>query len=397
MDNRLKYAILFVFLPITFFLTGCENEYMIEEAKDAQRTILVYIAGENSLSGFGVNNVLGMIRGSDGDNLNGGNLLVYLDLSGSLPCLLKISEGLKGAVVDTVKVYAEQNSADVGVMKSVLNDVFRNPKYEAPSKGVILWSHGTAWLPQNPGEYLRAFIQDKSGAGNFWMELSDLREGLSEYKGENRLDFIIFDACYMGNIEVFYALRENADYILASPTEIIADGLPYSQLMGTFFSDKVSVEEMLKETSDRFYNFYNSQIGLAQSASIGLAKMSAMDKLASVSKEIFSGKYEVDALDVPVGQIQILERLGYANNSLFDFRDYVSHVATDEQLERFSSALDSVIVYKATTENAYYGNYPSKTFPINRFCGISSYIPQRNLDKLNEWYKQLDWFKAIYE
>ena len=44
------------------------------------------------------------------------------------------------------------------------------------------------------------------------------------------LDYIIFDACLMGGIEVAYELRNVADKIGFSQAEILAHGFPYKPI-----------------------------------------------------------------------------------------------------------------------------------------------------------------------
>ena len=51
------------------------------------------------------------------------------------------------------------------------------------------------------------------------MEIDDLAKGLPD----DLFDFILFDACYMASVECTYELRNKAEYILASPTETMAD------------------------------------------------------------------------------------------------------------------------------------------------------------------------------
>jgi hypothetical protein len=378
---------------------GCVNEIVLEEPTPAKRTVLAYIAGDNSLSGYAMNNLSSILVGSAG-SLNGGNLLIYIDTQNSYPCLIRIKEGLYGAEMDTVKIYdaaEEQNSASIETMKMVLGDVFHNPKYDAPSKGLILWSHGTAWLPQSPRDYLRAIIQDKTADGEYWLMVNDLRDALYEYRNEDKFDFIVFDACYMASVEVFYALRDNADYIMASPTEVLAEGLPYRQIIKNFFAEE-PVEDILKSIASAFYEYYNKKTGYEQSASIALARTGGFAGVAALSREILNGKYTNEVYNVPLANILTLDWLTLPKHGLFDFKDFVSHIATDEQFGRFAQAMDELIIYKETTPYAYYVN-PQMMYPMEkeRFCGISSYIPQRTLSSLNDWYKCLDWYKAVYE
>ena len=53
-------------------------------------------------------------------------------------------------------------------MRSVIGEVVS--LYPADSYGLVLWSHGTAWLPSDYQNKLKAFGQD----GNNWMEIDDL-------------------------------------------------------------------------------------------------------------------------------------------------------------------------------------------------------------------------------
>jgi hypothetical protein len=65
------------------------------------------------------------------------------------------------------------------------------------------------------------------------MELADFANAIP-YK----LDFIIFDACFMGSVEVCYELKDKAEYIVASPTEILSPGFVYSSMMQHLFKPK---------------------------------------------------------------------------------------------------------------------------------------------------------------
>ena len=42
-------------------------------------------------------------------------------------------------------------------------------------------------------------------------------------------DYILFDACYMGNVETAYELKDVTDFLVASSMEISSMGVPYRQ------------------------------------------------------------------------------------------------------------------------------------------------------------------------
>ncbi|MDR1645260.1 MAG: hypothetical protein LBS05_05485 [Tannerellaceae bacterium] len=361
------------------------------------RTVLVYMAADNSLSSFADKNIKNMLIGAEGNNLNGGNLLVYHDPASEPPRLLRIIQGTNGAMEEQIiRTYEEHNSVSVEVMRNVLEDVFLNPAYKADSYGLLLWSHASAWLPSDIGNYLRSFGQDRTPKNSF-MEIYDLQKALQGYT----FDYIIFDVCYMSNVEVAYALRNYTDYILASPTEVLGPGMPYEHIVKYLFSGE-PVQSALQKAGERFYTYYENQEANSswpKSASTALVKTSDMDALAAICREILLGKYET--FDLPVENIQRMEYLRDTDHALYDLGDFIRQQATSEQYARFMEALGKVVVYKNTTQEAFYSGYDGQgrylTIDKDRFCGISAYVPQLQLTALNEWYKQLDWYKAVYE
>jgi hypothetical protein len=378
------------FFPLLFaglILTSCWQE---DVALEAGRTLLVYMAADNNLASYSNENIRSMLTGAKEYGLNNGNLLVYHD-TGNAPRLLQLVQGENGEIEEKViRMYETQNSVSVEVMRSILAEVFLNEDYKARSYALLLWSHGTAWLPADLKSYLRAYGQD----GSSFMEIYELKEALKGYK----FDYIVFDDCYMANIEVAYTLRDKTDYILASPTEVLADGLPYRHIIPYLFSSE-PVPDALKKVGETFYRYYNEQDAYPKSASIALVKTQELEALAGICREILQGKEEA-IFNLPLGNIQLIERLGQPYHALYDFADYIKQLSTPEQYSRFENALHEVVLYKNTTDIAFYSAEGGLAgFPVDkeRFCGISAYVPQRALDKLNEWYKQLDWSKAVYE
>ncbi|MDR2815234.1 MAG: clostripain [Proteiniphilum sp.] len=391
---KLKMNIFSSFLFIGLTLVGCDPSDEPAPAPLPGRTLLVYMAADNNLSSYSYDNIKDMVVGAEGDNLNNGNLLVYHDSSSEAPRLLQIKKGLGGVTEEVLlRTYEDRNSVSIEVMRSVLDEVFHNEAYKAESYALLLWSHGTAWLPSDFKNYLRAYGQDKSHI----MEINELKEALQGYK----FDYIIFDDCYMANIEVAYTLRDKANYILASPTEVLADGLPYRYIIKHLFSDE-PIPEALTKAGERFYTYYENQEAgslYPKSASISLVKTQKLGALVAVCREIVSGGEEA-IFAIPIENIQLIEHLGYSNHALYDFADFIKQLASAEQYSRFENALKEVIIYKNTTDIAYYaaeGGIGGFLIDKERFCGISTYVPQEALPKLNEWYKQLDWYKAVYE
>lgn len=167
----MKFKLITLFIILCLGFTSCSENETPEPR--TPRTILVYMMANNSLNSFASKNIESMIEGATGKNLNGGNLIVYYAPSGSNPELLQIKE--ENGIVKKfhLKDYEKQNSADPDVMRSVISEVVS--QYPADSYGLVLWSHGTAWLPSDYQNKLKAFGQD----GNNWMEIDDLAKGVA--------------------------------------------------------------------------------------------------------------------------------------------------------------------------------------------------------------------------
>ena len=301
---KFKLIALSVILSIGF--TNCSKNEIPESR--TTRTILVYMMANNSLNSFASKNIESMIKGATGRNLNGGNLIVYYAPVGSNPELLQIRE--ENGIVRKfhLKDYEKQNSADPDVMKNVIGEVIS--QYPADSYGLVLWSHGTAWLPSDYQNKLKAFGQD----GNNWMEIDGLAKGLPD----NVFDFILFDACYMASVECVYELRNKAEYILASPTETLADGWPYAEMMPLLFATNLQLEKVGKT----FYNYYlNDSYSYA---TVSLTKTSGLDDLKNAVRDILADKTESDIYNLDLKKVQRLEYLYRSPGMLYDMADYIN-------------------------------------------------------------------------
>lgn len=76
------------------------------------------------------------------------------------------------------------------------------------------------------------------------MELDEFAAAIPD----GTLDFIIFEACLMAGVEVAYALRGKAEYLLASPAEIISPGFTpvYPEALGYLLDRSQSTDLSLK-------------------------------------------------------------------------------------------------------------------------------------------------------
>jgi len=370
----MRYAILLYSL-IILLLQSCNKKHEVleelEELKEeiakedepVSRTILVYMAADNDLSDDAYVDLEEMQRGF---TEKGTNLLVFIDPADDVPQILEITPG--GS--KTVKVYPEFNSADAVKMGQVLSEMIR--MYPADESGLILWSHGTSWLPA--GSRLRSFGRDNGKQ----MNIPDLANNLPAH-----FDFILFDACLMGSVEVAYELKDKADYIIASSTETIYEGFPYDLIITELLQTKIDFNAV----AESYFDYYNAQDGAYRSATISVIETRYLPELAYSLKELF----ENNAVNLQAFDRTSVQRLDTFNEQyVFDLSDFVDKLFPDANKTDFKAQLNRIVRYKNHTPQFLL------EYNINTYCGLSCYIPHPERNDLTMYYKTLKWYKDVY-
>ena len=216
------------------------------------------------------------------------------------------------------------------------------------------------------------------------IEIEDFAEAIPM-----KLDYLIFDACLMGCVEVAYQLRGKCDMLIASQAEILADGMDYVSMCSYIFDSKWPD---YKGLCQRYYEYYlnksNSANAVYRSATISLRDCNRMDPLAEICREIFSSCREGLASLEGSEEVQMYFREADRESLqwYYDLEDIAIHAgASESQLSRLRNALDDCVLYKQATE------WLLGTTRINHHSGLSMYLPFRDRAYLNDFYKTLDW------
>jgi hypothetical protein len=294
----------------------------------------------------------------------GANLVIFLDPVGEPPRLLRVSPGATA----TVKTYPELNSADASQLRQALSDAVA--LYPAKSYGLVLWSHGTSWLPSE--HRLKSFGEDNGRQ----MNIPDLAAALPV-----RFDFILLDACLMGSVEVAYELRGKADFIIASSTETIAEGFPYNRIIPELLAPAPD----LRQVAEQYFDYYAQQRGSYQSATVALIDAGQLEALAAVTRELLSAR-QVDLAAFDRSRVQRLDV--YEEQYTFDFWDFLSKLLPEADKSALAAQLNKTTLYKAHTAKFL------EEYDIQTFCGLSSYIPHSGRPDLTGYYRQLGWYTA---
>ncbi|MDR1402998.1 MAG: hypothetical protein LBJ60_04760 [Tannerellaceae bacterium] len=377
---KLKLKLNYSILPALFLivLNSCSSYDDLEDIHT--RTVFVYMVASN-LGNELYGNIEHMITVATPENLKGGKLVVFYSKNKEEAELFEIKEGANGVVTrHHICDYKNKSALSPQVMRDALNEVVA--LYPADSYGMILSSHGSAWLPADFRNMLRSFGEEDKK----FMEINELASALPNHF----FDFLLFDACSMGSVECVYELRNKANYIISSPSEIWAPGFPYKKVLPVLFQRSIGMNQVADEFHD-FYSNYSEPFG-----DISVVKTDSLEELASVIRAIVATAGGEEATySLPFADLQVLTYLSGSPTKLYDLGDVIKRLATDEQYARFQAALDKVVTEKRCTERIYCQG-AGEDIPVQTYSGLSVYPPQKELTELNARYRQLDWYKAVY-
>ena len=374
---------LFCALAMALTLFSCkkaETEEIVVVKRP--KTVLLYMVANNNLSYDAENSISRLQNGYI--PAEEGNLLVYKHCAGMDPVLLHIKKGEEGTVVaDTAYRFPPRVSATKSALTQALN--VTQALFPADSYGLILWSHGTGWIPPLASSS-SAEQEQRSGScpertfgldGKVELEIRDLAQAIP-YK----LSFMLMDACFMGGIETAYEVKDSVDYYIGSPAEILTESFPYHKIMQHIFKSTPDYAAVCKE----YYDYYNAKTGSVRSATVALMDCSKLAEVAEVAKRVFD-QYGERIASLDLSLLQPYFR-GSSSKYFYDLKDLIDAIADASLSAEFAAALERAVPYKAATP--YFIE-----LPIRSFCGVSTYVPGNPADtKLADYYKQYKWNQA---
>jgi hypothetical protein len=402
------------------FLAAASCEKLNDGRSD--HTFVVFSLGFNNLSSALKYDIEDIVNHSLSKNHKNRTLLIFSHhtKSGSnysqevSPVLTHVYKDKKDRIIRDTVLVMEPNtvSASSETIRTILE--YTKEHYPAGRYGMLISSHGTGWAPENYCNYPERF--DEIPENDFWQKRSlnrimaaPLMDGTPDVKSigvQNvtskeliefditelaedipmKMDYIIFDACFMGGVEVAYELKDICDKIVFSQTEILADGMDYTTMLSYLFNGP---EPDLKGLCDNYYKYYDSKNGIYRSATISLIDCRKLQGLARTCKEIFESQ-RADIAGIDDSQIQKYFRPEYKNihGWFYDMESIITHGnATTEQREAFQKSLESCIMYKAATPRFM------SSIQIHEHSGLSMYLPIKERTYLNNFYKTLKWNK----
>ena len=375
-----------------FLFTSCEKDSNIVTKKESKRAVFVYMIADNDLDFYATANINEM-ETFMAYNPEAGSVYVYIDRAKNRktahPILYQITADTSAKINSKIiKVYPENNSANEKVFAEALSQVQTicaiNNEF---LRGLVLWSHGSAWLPESVSlasqraTAVKSFGLDQTMANNenhnAEMDVRKLAIILNNY----HFDFILFDACFMASIEVFYELRNTTDYIIASPTEVLATGFPYKDILTDMLSTTVNYQKI----AQKYVAFFQQKKGVLQSASVVTVKTAELPQFATLFK------YYLNTISREITDQKWLQYSQDEVDYLFDLGQVADYLQKEQTNKKLTEQLGRLIT------NYHHTSYFFGKIPLQKSSGISIYIPQSATLQNDEYefYKTLSWTNAV--
>ncbi len=343
--------------------------------------VLVYMVACNDLGqrGFDSDDIGEMSLGMQqlSSDAVPARLLVYHHPYNGTPALKEVT---RDGEVATLKTYdAEEPSVSIARMRRVLADA--DALAGMPHMGLVLWSHGTGWLEESsayddPDARPLSFGYQQ-GSGR--MKVPSLAQALEGYA----FDFIYFDCCLMGTVEVAYELRNSAQSITAICTELPLEGMPYDRNIPEFFSGKSNADVA---AARKTYDYYCSDEASQNSIAIGVYDTSKLDALASATRDVMA----TGALPAASYQGVPYFRKTVVATGAYDMGDYIGSLSIAPELSTlWNDAYNAVVKYCAATPRSY-------GLDMSRFTGMGCVMFSNVVDRrLSYGYRNLAWWRDV--
>ncbi len=379
----------------------------------APRTVVVYMVAENSLATNAALDVREMLLGvrhmSDNDRL-----VVYLD-DEQMPRIYVLTNRTSAtsfaSLVPDYTYDADQNSATASTLSGVLR--YARTRCPAQEYGLVLWSHGSGWIPSTfkPQASARRFGQPLASFGidngentrsnqGAEMDIADLARTLSDF---GRLEFILFDACFMQTIETAYELRSCAKHILASPAEIQADGAPYEALLRPMFATPIDVTAMSTVYCDHYAS------SASGGALLSVIDCGRLDGFAQTMRALVATHRDALLAIDGDGLLNYFDydtfRRRVFRPDFYDMRGLMRRVLTSAEFQQWEAELDQLVVARPATDTWMSAFSPDgrgmfHTVDFEQYSGVSMFVPlpkyAANGDTFSADYLSTAWARDVW-
>jgi len=401
-------------------------------------TIMVYLAGDNNLDSAGVVDLNEMKTVGSTDQIA---VLAQFDRAGakgatSRYCLKKGTPLAK----DVIQSLGETNMGDPKVLEDFVT--WGTTNYPANHYLLVLWNHGAGWDDANlyQGDVFSgatppvsrkkqpittrgaateaepiAFAQARAGLSRTqralfcatvgaavrkrgiafddqaqdFLDNIELKKVMTKIKKtlKKKIDILGMDACLMSMVEVYYQMRDVAEFSVGSEESEPGEGWPYDRILKALAAKPtMTPEELSKTIVNEYLASYKASDNVTQSALklAGLKPLAvAVDGLAKALKNTLADATSHTALINARAQVQEYTRPYDDYCDLLDLCALLETKLADPGVRSACAAVKQAAAAAIVASGC-------KGSAVDNSQGVSIYFPKRKLSPL---YKTLDFTK----
>ncbi|MBQ0041869.1 MAG: hypothetical protein KBS85_00925 [Lachnospiraceae bacterium] len=225
-----------------------------------------------------------------------------------------------------------------------LSDFIQFAAKEKPADryGFVFWDHG--------GGTIGGYGQDKLFDSQS-MDIRSIQKGFAD--AGIHFDFVGFDCCLMSTVEIANALKDNADYLIAS--EETEPGSSW------YYTDALNIVEdnpgaSIKTIAKQFISDFNSPqyTETAGDTTLALIDLSRMDEVTnalsqfmdSMDQMLIDGRYD----EIAKARIEA-RSFGKDKFEQIDIIDYVNRIEGAAYKDELISAIENAVLYRESRSN----------------------------------------------
>ncbi|MEQ8676935.1 MAG: thrombospondin type 3 repeat-containing protein [Aggregatilineales bacterium] len=223
----------------------------------AQWTVMVYVAADNDLERFALGDLNEMEFVGSTDDVN---IIAQVDRSDKYTTddgnwsetrryRLEFDPSLGRINSPVLDIIGESNTGDPQTLVDFAEWTIEN--FPAQNYALIVWNHGGSWYG--------AATDDSAGGDELTLpEIDSALAQIAPLTPDNKLDFIGFDACLMGAMEIYQTLSPYGRYAIASPELVPGFGWNYLDfLLELTLQPSMDGEALGRNVVDTFMTFYS--------------------------------------------------------------------------------------------------------------------------------------------
>lgn len=407
----MKKYLQLLFLTLIVLGTSCGDKEPPQPLRPeiAPQTVLIYMPWAGNLYGELKNNIADAKKAVATNIMGDSRLLVFLQDSpttGTLTELWYQSGECKQTLIES---YSELNVTKTAAITSILNKVTKTaPAYKY---AMAIGSHGFGWVPaESSGEMVSIPKSATQESQKMHWEYVSADGMFTRWFGDGgarcantttladaimaaniKMEYILFDNCFMSSIELAHDLRNVAKYIIGSPCEIMSYGFPYNMTLPQMFVDG-GANFSLQGICESYYNFYSTYNAPNYNCgAIAVTVCSEVERMSEIMRRINTGyTYTPDAQK----PLQIYDT--YSPTIFYDYGDYVHKLCKDASLlAEFDAQMELLVPSKYRLHTDFYYSAGAKR-PIDRarYTGITTSDPSSSIRATAK--NDTSWYNATH-